>query len=263
MEADLTVDMILSVFLVFTRVAALIMTGPFFSAVAFPKQVKLFFAMATTILLFFAIPAEGAFVSASDGTLFIFTAIILEVLVGVALGLVGQLVFAGLEMAGMLISLNTGLSFANMIDTMTQQQNAVLSNLFSMVAVLVFLSIDGDKIYISALARSFELIPVNEAQIHLAGPYMLEIATYLFTIGVQIASPFIIVLFLLDVSLAIFARIMPQANMMFIALPIKFGVGIALLMLALPYLPTAFDMMFQHLFDFVAELMGVIGPDQF
>jgi hypothetical protein len=71
-----------------------------------------------------------------------------------------------------------------------------------MVAVLVFLSIDGDKIYISALARSFELIPVNEAQIHLAGPYMLEIATYLFTIGVQIASPFIIVLFLLDVSLA-------------------------------------------------------------
>jgi flagellar biosynthetic protein FliR len=263
MEADLTVDMILSVFLVFTRVAALIMTGPFFSAAAFPKQVKLYFAMATTILLFFAIPADGAFVSASDGTLVIFTAIILEVLVGVALGLVGQLVFAGLEMAGMLISLNTGLSFANMIDTMTQQQNAVLSNLFSMIAVLVFLSIDGDKIYISALARSFELIPVNEAQIHLAGPYMLEIATYLFTIGVQIASPFIIVLFLLDVSLAIFARIMPQANMMFIALPIKFGVGLALLMLAIPYLPTAFDMMFQHLFDFVAEVMGVIGPETF
>ncbi|MGN8226766.1 flagellar biosynthetic protein FliR [Gracilimonas sp. BCB1] len=260
---SLTVDMILSVFLVFTRVAALIMTGPFFSSAAFPKQIKLFFAMATTILLFFAIPADGAFVSASDGTLFIFQAIILEVLVGMALGLVGQLVFAGLEMAGMLISLNTGLSFANMIDSQTQQQSAVLSNLFSMIAVLVFLSIDGDKVYISALAKSFEVIPVNEAQIHLAGPYMLEIATYLFTIGVQIASPFIIVLFLLDVSLAIFARIMPQANMMFIALPIKFGVGIALLMLAIPYLPAAFDLMFQHLYDFLVEVMGVISPLEF
>lgn len=257
---DLTIDMILSVFLVFTRVAALMMTGPFFNSGAFPKQVRLFFAIATTILLFGVIPGNNVFVSASDGTVFIMTAIIMEVLVGMALGLVGQLVFAGLEMAGMLISLNTGLSFANMVDITTKQQNSVLSNLFRMIAVLVFLSIDGDKIYLSALRRSFELVPVNEAQIHLAGPYMLEIATYLFTIGVQIASPFIVVLFLLDVSLAIFARIMPQANMMFIALPIKFGVGIALLMLAIPYLPAAFDMMFGHLFDFFSEVLGVLSP---
>ncbi|NIT61399.1 MAG: flagellar biosynthetic protein FliR, partial [Aliifodinibius sp.] len=78
-------------------------------------------------------------------------------------------------------------------------------------------SIDGDKVYLSALAKSFDVIPVNEANVHLAGPYMLEIATYLFVIGVQITTPFIIVMFLLDLSLAIFARIMPQANMMFIA----------------------------------------------
>ncbi|HBQ58996.1 MAG TPA: hypothetical protein DD671_05065, partial [Balneolaceae bacterium] len=152
-------------------------------------------------------------------------------------------------------------SFASMVDTMTQKQSAIVSNLFMMIAVLVFLSIDGDKIYISALAKSFELIPVTEAEIHLAGPYMLEIATYLFVIGVQIATPFMIVIFLLDVSLAIFARIMPQANMMFIALPIKIGVGIALLMLSIPYLPTAFEMMFQHLYDFIAEMLGVLAPD--
>ncbi len=255
-----SIDLILSAFLVFVRVGALVMTAPFFNSAAFPVQIKIYLSLAITVMLFSVIPAEGAFVSASDGGVFLVMAILLEMLVGIALGLVGQLVFAGLEMAGMLISLNTALSFANMVDTMTQKQSAIISNLFTLIAVLVFLSIDGDKVYISALAKSFEVVPVNEAAIHLAGPYMLEVATYLFVIGVQITTPFIIVIFLLDVSLAIFARIMPQANMMFIALPIKVGVGIALLMLAIPYLPTAFEMMFLHLYDFIAEIIGVISP---
>jgi flagellar biosynthetic protein FliR len=257
---NLSIDLILSAFLVFVRVAALVMTGPFFSSQAFPAQIKLFFSLVTTIVLFFAIPGETTFVSVDDGGIFLVQAILLEFLVGVALGLVGQLVFAGLEMAGTLISLNTGLSFANMVDSTTQQQSMIISNMFKMLAVLIFLSIDGDKIYISALAKSFEVIPVNEAQIQLAGPYMLEIATYLFVIGVQIASPFIIVLFLIDVSLAIFARVMPQANMMFIALPVKFGVGIGILMLCIPYLPTAFNMMFAHITDFLMEIISTMSP---
>lgn len=250
--------MVLSAFLIFVRVAALMMSGPYFSAAAFPKQIRLYFALVTTLLLFSVIPAEANLVTAKHLEISLVLAIFVEVLVGVALGLVGQLVFAGLELAGMLISLNTGLSFANMIDTMTQKQSAVLSNIFSMVAILVFLSIDGDKIYLNALARSFEVVPLNGGNVHLAGPFMLEIATYLFVIGVQITSPFIIVIFLLDISLAIFARIMPQANLLFISLPVKFGVGIAILMMVLPYMPTAFDMLFQQLFDFLADLMDVI-----
>lgn len=257
----LSIDLILSAFLVFVRVSALVMTAPFFSSAAFPAQIKIYLSVVTSVLLFSVIPSEGVFVTADAGGVFIVTAIIMEALVGIALGLIGQLVFAGLEMAGMLISLNSALSFANMVDTMTQKQSAIISNLFTLIAVLVFLSIDGDKVYISALAKSFELVPINEAEIHLAGPYMLEIATYLFVIGVQITTPFIIVIFLLDVSIAIFARIMPQANMMFIAFPIKVGVGLALLLLSIPYLPTAFEMMFLQLYDFIAELLGILATD--
>jgi len=182
------------------------------------------------------------------------------VLTGAALGLVGQLIFAGLELAGRLISIKIALGFANIVDTMTQQQSAVISNLFTMIAVLVFLSVDGDKIYLNGLVESYNVIPLAEGQVQLAGPLMLEIATYLFIIGVQITSPFIIVLFLLDLSLAIFARIMPQANIMFIALPIKLGVGIILLILVVPYLPVAFEMMFQHLFDYLRQIIEIMMP---
>jgi flagellar biosynthesis protein FliR len=256
----LSVEYILAAFLIFVRVSSMVMTAPFFNSASFPGMVKIFFSLITSILLFPAIPAENVMIPTDSGALFLVTTIVIEILVGVALGLIGQLIFAGLEMAGRLISLKIVLAFADVVDTMSQQQTTYISNLFTMLAVLVFLSIDGDKVYLNALVQSFEVIPVNEAQIHLVGPYFLDVATYLFVIGVQIASPFLVVLFLLDLSLAIFARIMPQANIMFIALPLKLGIGITLLMLAVPYLPAAFDMMFQRMFDFMLQLLDLLSP---
>jgi|SRR5690625_412259 len=255
-----SVEYLLAAFLIFVRVGSMMMTAPYFSTAAFPVQVKLFFSIVTSFLLFPAIPASHVVISPDTDAVFLVTTIVLEVLVGATLGLVGQLIFAGLEMAGRIISLKIVLAFADMVDTMTQQQTTIISNLFTMLAILVFLAIDGDKIYLSALATSFEVIPVNQGQIHLAGPYMLELATLLFIIGIQISSPFLIVMFLLDLSLAIFARIMPQANIMFIALPVKLGIGFIVLLLVIPYLPAVFDLFFHQLFDFLEEVLGIIAP---
>lgn len=256
----LSTELILASFLIFVRVGAMVMTAPFFSSSTFPVQVKLFFAILTSILLYPVIPAQQVVISPDTSGVVLMLLILGELLVGAAMGLVGQLIFAGLELAGRLISLKIVLAFAELVDSMTQQKSTLVGNLFGMIGILVFLAIDGDKIYLSALAKSFELIPVHQAEIQLAGPYMLEIATYLFVIGVQVASPFMIVLFLLDLSLAIFARIMPQANVMFIALPLKLGIGFLLLLWIIPYLPVAFELMLQRLFDFLQQLVDVLAP---
>lgn len=89
---------------------------------------------------------------------------------------------------------------------------------------------------------------------------MLEVTNYLFVIAVQLAAPFLLVLFLLDLSLAIFARIMPQANILFIAIPIKLLLGFSLLSWMLPYLPDAFKISFDRLFEYLIEILGVISP---
>lgn len=257
-----SIDYILATFLIFVRVSSLLLTAPYFSSAAFPAQVKIFFAVITSILLYPVIPAQSVMIDTQSGAVFMMTAILVEVLVGAALGMVGQIVFAGLELAGRLISLKIALGFASLVDSMTQQQSTIVSNLFNMLAILVFLSIGGEKIYLSGLVQSFEVVPLQQAEIHMAGPFMLEIATYLFVIGVQLTAPFMIVLFLVDLSLAIFARIMPQANIMFIALPIKLGVGFILLYLVAPYLPVAFEMMFTRMFEFIEEFLAVIMPAQ-
>ena len=255
-----TVEYITAAFLIFVRVSSMMMTAPFFSTAVFPVQVKIFFALVTSVLLYPVIPAEHVMLDADTAFVELLVIIVQEILIGVALGLVGQLIFAALELSGSLISIQAALRFANVVDTMSQQQTAVISNIFSMLAIIYFLMIEGDKVYIMALARSFESVPVSSAQLTEASPIFIEMATRLFINGVQIASPFLIVFFMLNLSFAIFARIMPQANIFFIALPVKVGVGLIMLVLIVPYLPVAFDMLFQSMFEYLSRMVDLISP---
>ncbi len=258
--AFFTVEYLVSAFLIFVRVGSMMMTAPFFSTTVFPVRVKIFFALVTSFMLYPVIPAVNVMPDTDTTIIELFVIVVQEILTGVALGLVGQLVFAALELSGSLISIQAALGFANVVDTMSQQQTAVISNIYGMLAILYFLAIEGDKVYILALARSFENVPVSTAQLQAASPLFLEMATQLFITGVQIASPFLVVFFLLNLSFAIFARIMPQANIFFIALPVKVGVGLVMLVLITPYLPVAFDMMFQGMFDALSRLVDLLSP---
>ena len=94
MEAFFSVENIVAAFLIFVRVGGLIMTAPFFSSSTFPVQIKIFFALVTSLMLFPVIPAESVQIPVDSGTLFLLSAIILESLVGIALVFVGQLIFA-------------------------------------------------------------------------------------------------------------------------------------------------------------------------
>jgi flagellar biosynthetic protein FliR len=254
-----SVEFILTAFLIFVRVTALVGTAPFFGNDSIPVRVKAFFAIALTIMLAPTIPVQGAVVPVDAPILEVVILIVKEVLVGVAMGLTGQLIFAGLQMGGQLMSVNIGLAFASVVDPVNQTQGSIVSQLFGLLGILIFVGIGGDTYYIQALAKSFEVVPIGAGNITLAAPVFIRIATYLFVVGVQMAAPFIIVLFLLDLSFAIFARIMPQANIFFIALPLKLGIGIILLLLILPYTPMAFEHFFQKMWDFLWTVLQQMG----
>ncbi|HKJ47291.1 MAG TPA: flagellar biosynthetic protein FliR [Balneolales bacterium] len=254
-----SVEFILASFLIFVRVSSLIFSAPYFSSAVFPQRIKLFFAFAVTIVLYPIIPLQGA-VLATDATIIqVVIAILKEVLVGLSMGLVGQIIFGGVQMAGQLVSYDLGISFGSIVDPVTSQQNGVLPQFMTLLAILLFLGIRGDALYIKALAASFSIVPIGHVYPAEAAPVFLKMAVYLFKIGVQLASPFLVVLFLMDLSFAIFARIMPQSNIFFIALPLKLGVGILVFLIVLPYLPVAFNTFFNHLWNYLSIVLHSIG----
>jgi len=254
-----SIEIILTGFLIFVRVSALVGSAPYFGNASIPVRVKALTAIALTIILYPVVPLQGAAIPMDAKSLEVVIAIFKEVLVGVAMGLTGQVIFAALQMGGELMSINIGLAFASVVDPVSQNQGSIIGQLFMLLGIFIFLGIGGDIYYIRALAESFSIVPVGVVAAHQATPVFIHMATYLFIISIQMAAPFIIVLFMLDLSFAIFARIMPQANIFFIALPLKIGIGFLLLLLILPYTPMAFESFFNRIWGFLDQILRAIS----
>lgn len=185
-----------------------------------------------------------------------------EMLIGFSMGLIGQTILGGIQLGGQFISIQVGLSFANVVDPTTQLQNPIFSQILTLFSILIFLAIGGDIIYIKALNQSFEVIPLGQVAINGGVETIIDAVGHLFVIGLQMSSPFIVSLLLLDVAFAIFAKMMPQANIFFIAMPLKVGAGIIMLWLVVPRLAVAFTQYFNDMWGtlekMIAALSGVI-----
>lgn len=254
-----SVEFILASFLIFVRVASVVGTAPFFGSDLFPPRIKIFFAVVLTIMLYPIIPLHGAVIATDITGLELVIAIVQEVLIGVTMGLVGQVIFGGVQLGGQFVSIQIGLAFANIVDPLTQNQNALVSQLLVLFGTVLFLAIEGEKVFLNAMMYSFDVVPIGTANYAAATPIFIDMAKHIFIIGVQIASPFIIVLFLMDLSFAIFARIMPQANIFFIALPLKVLIGMTMLLLVMPNIPMAFNQFFDLMFNYLSDIIDAIG----
>ena len=225
-----------AVFWPLVRVLALFSVAPVLSHRAVPVRVKLMLGFLVTLLLvpnLNAPPLTDALSGAGIALL------VQNILVGVTLGFSVRLVFAALELAGEMIGLQMGLSYAGFFSPATgQTQNAVASFL-ALLALLMFVAIDGHLMLIHALAESFRVFPIAAAD---AAPIsfdlLVRLAADMFSIALTIALPFLAVMLLVNVVLGVLARVAPQLNIFAVGFPLTLLVGLTVLFLLLPYVQT-------------------------
>ena len=225
-----------AVFWPLVRVLALFSVAPVLSHRAVPVRVKLMLGFLVTLLLvpnLNAPPLTDALSGAGIALL------VQNILVGVTLGFSVRLVFAALELAGEMIGLQMGLSYAGFFSPATgQTQNAVASFL-ALLALLMFVAIDGHLMLIHALAESFRVFPIAAAD---AAPIsfdlLVRLAADMFSIALAIALPFLAVMLLVNVVLGVLARVAPQLNIFAVGFPLTLLVGLTVLFLLLPYVQT-------------------------
>jgi flagellar biosynthesis protein FliR len=225
-----------AVFWPLVRVLALISVAPVLSHRAVPVRVKLLLGFLITLVLVPNLatpPLADALSGAGIGLL------VQNILVGVTIGFAVRLIFAALELAGELIGLQMGLSYAGFFSPATgQAQNAVASFL-AMLALLMFVAIDGHLMLIHALAESFRVFPIAEADATaISFELLVRLAAEMFSIALTIALPFLAVMLLVNVVLGVLARVAPQLNIFAVGFPLTILVGLAVLFLLLPYVQT-------------------------
>jgi flagellar biosynthetic protein FliR len=158
-----------------------------------------------------------------------------ELATGLALGFMAGLVFSAVQVAGHLIDMETGFGIVNVLDPNLGQPAPVVGTFLYLLAMLVFLSLNGHHLLLVALSDSFQVVPVDSARWGEATLRALLDATgEMFWIALRIALPVVGALFVGSVALGLVARSVPQLNIFVVGLPAKLAGGLLLLALAMP-----------------------------
>jgi flagellar biosynthetic protein FliR len=229
-------------FLVMLRCTGLVFTAPIFGHHSIPTLVKFGLAAALAVAL-------DRSAGASAGALPLLLAAPIELIIGISLGYILSLGFQGVELAGRVISIQLGLSLAAVFSPTEEEASTAIDPFFSVMAGLVFLAMNLHLAVVQALAHSFAVYPIGggwPADLAMTGAQTIALVLEL---GVRVALPIALVLLLVELSVALLARAIPQINVFILGLPLKMLVGFAVLAVAMPSLVNGAASIYRFVFN--------------
>lgn len=240
------------------RLLGMFATAPIFSNRSVSVRARLAIGLGIGIALIPAMPAMPAVAPGSGIGLMIMAQ---QMFIGIAIGFMVRLVFAAVDMAGSLIGMQMGLSFAIFFDPDAGGQTAVLSDFFSLVATLLFLAINGHLIMANLVILSFEWLPVGTAVINADGwGYIARAGATVFAMGLLLSLPVIAVLLVANISLGILTRAAPQLNLFAIGFPITLAMGFFALLLIMTNFGPVVQSLFEQSFETVPIMLEALAP---
>ena len=218
--------------LLFVRIIGTLAFAPVFGHRVVLSQSKVGLALALTVVLYAALPIT---LSVSDNLILYTIAVVKELVLGLMVGFVARLVFFAVQFAGEVIGIDIGFGVVNIIDPVSAEQISIIGTFKNLIAIIVFLLIDGHHTILQALAASFEMVPLGGIQLtELLAQGLITMTGQVFVMAAKMAAPIITALFLTSLALGIMARTVPQMNVFIVGFPLKIGVGVAMLMASLP-----------------------------
>jgi flagellar biosynthetic protein FliR len=217
----------------FFRILALLTAAPVLSMRAIPARLRIGLAIVIAATLAPSVAAPVPIDLVSWGGLGF---VAQEVAVGLAIGFAARLVFAAFNLAGEVIGLQMGLSFAGFFDPQGAQATAV-GSFMNTLATLVFVALNGPLLLIAATLRSFGTLPVGGVPFEFAARmHPVALGAEVFALGLLIAVPFLALILFINLMLGVMSRVAPQLSLFSIGFPVTIGGGLLLLMLGLPWI---------------------------
>jgi flagellar biosynthesis protein FliR len=235
-------------FIVFVRVAAILLSIPIFDSKGIPFLFKFSLALATGIVVFPLLQLQSVPIVNDLFTLSI--TLVGEILLGLTIGFSVKLIFAGIQLAGQLAGYQMGLALANVMDPSTSQQVPLLAQFNNLIGLLVFLSINAHYWFIKAITKSFHLVPpLNVSFSNSLMEQLIKMSGNMFIIALQVGAPVIATMLLTSVAFGLVARTVPQMNVFMVAMPLKIGIGLLFIGFSLPYFSEFLNNIFNDIWE--------------
>lgn len=230
-SSDILQAWLIGLLMPLTRILGFISVAPLLSHRAIPKRIKLGLGLLLSLIVAPTLTALPAIDLLSLQGLLI---IAQQMIIGIAMGFMMTVIFAAIDMAGQVCGMTMGLGFASFFDPQSQGTTVVISQFFGVLGLLVFLSLDGHLLMISALVESFQSFPISLTPSGINGMKIAQWGSKIFSIGLQLALPVIAALLITNIALGILTRTAPQLNLFGIGFPITIGIGFLVISLMLP-----------------------------
>lgn len=234
------------------RVIALVAAIPAFAGSQIAGRLKIGLAVALALLLF---PAMAPYTPKVTFSVTGFGLLLVnEVLLGVLIGLVSQMVFTAITFGGTVIGYQMGFAAANIFDPQTTQQLSLMSQFVNILALLAFLSMDGHHYFIRAIVESYALLPPGPLDFSQGAiQELMRLASAMFILGVKFSAPVLALLLITNLVLGILARVFPQLNVFMLSFPLNIGIAFLVIGLTLAatfsVLRREFDTMGENIFN--------------
>lgn len=236
----------------FFRIGACFMVAPVFGAQFVPARMRLFLAGAITLIVAPLVPASDVLPFSLEGAI----VTLQQIMIGVAMGFVLQLVFDSLALGGQLLANTMGLGFAFNVDPMRGTGTPVLGQLYMLLVTLTFLAINGHLVVIEVLADGLTTMPVGTSGF--SGNMLWTIAlwgTHLFAGAMMVALPGITALLVVNLSFGVMSRAAPTLNLFAIGFPISLIFGLVIVWAGLPSVQAAFVGSLEQVFEMMRGMV--------
>lgn len=235
--------------LVLVRMASLFVVTPVFGSRNVPSYLKIAFAFFCSIIM---VPLLGDVTVEYNNFLSYAAMIVQEMAIGVIMGYTSYLIISALYLAGQIIDIQIGFGMVHVLTPTQDTQVPLTGNFLYILSIIFFLLINGHHVLLTALFKSYNLIPINsfvfnEVLYH----NIINIFVETFAIGFKISIPILAASLLTEVALGILAKTVPQMNVFVVGMPLKVGVGLLTLIAMMPMLIATMNVTFDKMYSYI------------
>lgn len=245
---------LIAMILAAVRLSSMMVSAPFYSSQAIPKQTKAVFVLVLSALLA-PVVASLPMAHVELGILPLLGEAGAGLIFGFSLSLVNEVML----FAGQVMGVQFSFSLANLLDPNSDVQTPLLSQVFSLMWMTVFVVAGLDRSMLAALIRSFAHAPLGDFFFHGEQAIaLIQMMNGVFFAALQLAAPVMATTILVEIAVALAGKMSPQLPVMALTVPAKTVIGYVILISSLSLWPRFMENHFNRLLA-IAEHMIAQG----
>ena len=218
--------------LIFMRLASVVMLLPGIGDAGVPPQVRLGFALLFALML---TPVVGnTLPGLPNGLGSLVGQVLHEVIIGLILGSLMRMLIFTLTAAGEIISLQTGISFAQTANPAQAQPSTSIGAFLAMFGLVMVYVTNTHHMFIRAFVDSYQVFsPTKKIMLADAAAMMVRSMSQMFVLAMQMSAPLIVFGLIFNVAVGFVGRVMPNFPVFFAATPLSLLLGLSLFALGI------------------------------